>query len=290
MYKVKQFLKRLFTPVTIMMIPHDSKRTINIKLPSIGVITSVILWLVGSIYVLSIAVDTVKYYDMKSKLKFYTSQFGELTSTISAIKKAEAEFKRILSFGSKEKILENVDTRINMPDAGSLDMDLLKEEIKKTVETVEAIQDFLRQQKDLYMATPKGWPVLGRITSHFGDRKNPLHGRDEFHSGVDISANSGTPIKATADGVVSFSGWKGGNGNLVVIEHGFGYSTFYAHNRLNVVKVGQKVKRGDTIAYVGSTGNTTGPHLHYEIWHNGEAKNPMEFIKEAKNVFKEEKQ
>lgn len=279
MYKIKQFLKRLFRPVTIMLIPHDSRRTINLKLPSIGVITSVILWLVGSIYVISIAVDTVRYHDMESKLKFYTAQFSELASTISTLKRAEAELKRLLSLGSKEKILENVDTRVNIHDAGSLNIELLKEQIKKTVEEVGAIQDFLRQQKDIYMATPKGWPIIGRVTSYFGQRENPIHGKEEFHSGVDISANSGTPIKATADGVVSFSGWIAGNGNLVVIEHGFGYSTLYAHNRLNVVKVGQKVKRGDIIAYVGSTGNATGPHLHYEVWHNGKAVNPMTFIK-----------
>lgn len=289
MYKIKRVLKTLFTPVTIMLIPHNSKRTINIKLPSIGVITSLILWLVGSIYVVSIAVDTVRYYDMESKLKSYTAQFDELTSAISTIKKAEMELRRILSLGSKEKILENVDSRVNMSDAGSLDINLLKDQIKNTVERVEAIQDFLRQQKDIYMATPKGLPLIGRITSHFGKRENPIHGEDEFHSGVDISANPKTPIKATADGVVSFSGWSAGNGRLVVIEHGFGYSTFYAHNKLNAVKVGQRVKRGDIIAYVGSTGNTTGPHLHYEVWHNGRSINPMKFIKEAKNVFKEKR-
>ncbi len=287
MYKIKRFLKRLFTPVTIMMIPHDSKRTINIKLPSIGVFSSVLLWLVGSVYVVSIAIDTVEYYDMKSKLNFYTSQFVELKSTISTLEKAEAEFKRILSFKSKEKILENVDTKINTHDAGSLDMDILKDQIKNTVEKVTDIKEFLRNQKDIYMATPKGWPIVGRITSEFGGRENPIHGKQEFHSGLDISASMGAPVKATADGIVSFSGWSAGNGNLVVIEHGFGYSSFYAHNSSNAVKVGQKVKRGDIIAHIGSTGNTTGPHLHYEVWHNGKAVNPMSFIKEAKNVPKE---
>lgn len=287
MYKIKRFLKRLFTPVTIMMIPHDSKRTINIKLPSIGVFTSAALWLVGSVYVVSIAIDTIEYYDMKGKLNFYTSQFVELKSTISTLEKAEAEFKRILSFKSKEKILENVDTKINTHDAGSLDMDILKDQIKNTVEKVSEIKEFLKNQKDIYMATPMGWPIVGRITSEFGNRENPIHGKQEFHLGLDISAGSGTPIKSTADGIVSFSGWSDGNGNLVVIEHGFGYSTFYAHNRSNTVKVGQKVKRGDIIAHIGSTGRSTGPHLHYEVWHNGKAVNPMSFIEEAKNVPKE---
>ncbi|MBI5211796.1 MAG: M23 family metallopeptidase [Nitrospirae bacterium] len=286
MYKVKRFFKKLFTPVTIMMIPHDSKRTINIKLPSIGVFTSALLWLVGSIYVVSIAIDTVEYYSMKSKVNFYTKEFVEMKSTISTLKKAEAEFKRLLSFGSKDKILENVDTKVGIHDAGSVDIDLLKDQIKNTIEKVSAIKDFLKEQKDVYMATPKGWPVMGRITSDFGNRQNPKNGVVEFHSALDIAASTGTPIKATADGIVSFSGWSAGNGNLVVIEHGFGFSTFYAHNSSNAVSVGQKVKRGNTIAHIGSTGNTTGPHLHYEVWHNGKAADPMSFIKEAKYVSK----
>lgn len=279
MYKVKRFFKRLFTPITIMLIPHDSKRTINIKVPSIGIVTSVMLWLLGSVYVVSIAINTIEYYNMKNKLNFYTSQFIELKSTISMLEKAEAEFKRLLSFKSREKILENVDTKITTHDAGSLDMDLLKDQIKNTVEKVAEIKEFLRNQKDIYMATPMGWPVIGRVSSEFGMRENPRYGGQEFHSGLDISAPTGTPVKATADGIVSFSGWSAGNGNLVVIEHGFGYSTFYAHNSSIVVKVGQKVKRGDIIAYSGATGNTTGPHLHYEVWQNGRAVNPMAFIK-----------
>ncbi|MBI3593270.1 MAG: M23 family metallopeptidase [Nitrospirae bacterium] len=287
MYKLKRFLKRLFTPVTIMLIPHDSKRTINIKLPSIGVISSVILWMVGSVYVVAIAINTIEYYQMKSKLSFYTAQFSELKSTISTLKKAEAEFERLLSFRNKDKILENVDNKFNTNDAGSIDMAILKEQIKKSVDSVGAIKDFLKEQKDVYMATPKGWPIQGRITSDFGQRENPKHGGLEFHSGIDISTPSGTPVKATADGIVSFSGWSAGNGNLVVIEHGFGYSTFYAHNSSVVASVGRRVKRGDIIAYSGSTGNSTGPHLHYEVWSNGKAVNPRQFIMEAKNVSKE---
>lgn len=279
MYKLRRFFRKLFTPVTIMLIPHDSKRTINIKLPSIGIVSSVILWLVGSIYVVSVAIDTIEYYNMKSKLNFYMGQFVELKTTISLLEKAESEFKRLLSFKSKDKILENVNSKVNIYDAGSLDMDILKDQIKNTVERVVEIQNFLKNQKDIYISTPKGWPIMGRITSEFGNRENPRYGGQEFHSGIDISAGTGTPVKATADGIVSFSGWSAGNGNLVVVEHGFGYSTFYAHNSSIVVKVGQKVKRGDIIANVGSTGNTTGPHLHYEVWHNGKPVNPIDFIK-----------
>ncbi len=103
-------------------------------------------------------------------------------------------------------------------------------------------------------------------------------GENEFHSGIDISTNPGNPVRATADGIVSFSGWSGGSGNLVGLEHGHGFSTFYAHNRINAVKVGQKVHRGDVISYVGSTGNSTGPHVHYEIWKDGRHVNPQKYV------------
>jgi murein DD-endopeptidase MepM/ murein hydrolase activator NlpD len=287
MYKVKRFLRKLFTPVSIMLIPHDSKRTINFKLPSIGIVVSVMLWLVGSLYVITIAVNTVEYYRMKDKLSFYTAQFTQLESTIVTLKRAESEFERLLSFGTKNKILENVDSKITAHDTGSIDMDLLQEQIRKTVESVGAIKDFLKGQKDIYVATPRGWPVDGRVTSEFGPRENPKDGSAEFHSGIDISAPPGTPVRATAEGIVSFAGWSKGSGNLVVIEHGFSYSTCYAHNTSVAVSVGQKVLRGDVISLSGSTGDSTGPHVHYEVRHNGKAVNPREFIMEARNVLKE---
>jgi murein DD-endopeptidase MepM/ murein hydrolase activator NlpD len=287
MYRARRFLRRLFTPVTIMLIPHDSKRSINFKLPSIGIVTSVILWFVGSVYVISIAVNTVEYYRMKSKLSFYTAQFVELKSTIMTLKKAETEFERLLSFGSKNKILENVDTKMTAHDTGSLDMDVLQKQIKKTIENVDAIKDFLKDQKNIYMATPRGWPINGRVTSEFGPRDNPKDGSPEFHSGIDISVPSESRVRSTADGIVSFAGWSKGSGNLVVVEHGFGYSTFYAHNTSISVKVGDKVRRGAIISYSGSTGDSTGPHLHYEVRHNGKAVNPREFIMEARNVHKQ---
>jgi murein DD-endopeptidase MepM/ murein hydrolase activator NlpD len=163
-----------------------------------------------------------------------------------------------------------------------VDMDSLKEEIKKTAESIASVREFLREQRDIYLSTPTGWPVGGRITSPFGNRQNPRGGGAQFHTGMDISIPSGTPVKATADGVVSFSGWLAGNGNLVVLEHGFGYSTCFAHNKANNVQIGQKVKRGEVIAYSGSTGNSTGPHVHYEVWKNGKAVNPRIFL-EASN-------
>jgi murein DD-endopeptidase MepM/ murein hydrolase activator NlpD len=274
-HKIKGICKKAFTPVTIMLVPHSKTRPINFKIPFIGILTSIILCCFGVVYVLSIAVDTFEYYRMKDNLDYYSQQFTELKSTISSLKKAESEFKRLFSLGSKEKVLENM----NASDSGSLDMENLKQQIKITVETVGEIKDYLHIQGDIYIATPRGMPVGGDISSYYGKRQNPRTGGDDFHTGIDISTNPGDPVRATADGIVSFSGWNGGSGNLVVLEHGHGFSTFYAHNRALAVKVGQKVKKGDVIGYVGSTGYSTGPHVHYEIWKEGKPVDPIGYAK-----------
>jgi murein DD-endopeptidase MepM/ murein hydrolase activator NlpD len=118
------------------------------------------------------------------------------------------------------------------------------------------------------------WPVAGRgiITSRYGPR-----GRS-FHSGVDIASARGTHIMAADNGLVTQSGWSGGYGNMITIDHGNGYKTRYAHNSSNLVSVGQRVQRGQLIAYMGSTGNSTGPHVHFEVWRNGSHVNPMQFF------------
>ncbi len=274
MSRFRKFLRKAFTPITIMLIPHTSSRHLSLKIPSIGVVLSIAMWVIGSLYVISMAVNTFEYRKMKEKLNYYSGQLVEMNATMDALKKAESEFMRLFSLGTKEKVLENLRTA----DSGSIDMDALKDQIKSAMARVKDIQEYLKEQKDIYLATPRGWPVPGNVTSAYGRRENPVHGGYDFHSGIDISAGPGTPVKATADGVVSFSGWSGGSGNLVALEHGFGYSTFYAHNKSISVRVGQYIKRGEVIAYSGSTGSSTGPHSHYEIWKEGRHVNPMPFM------------
>ncbi|MGE5572504.1 MAG: peptidoglycan DD-metalloendopeptidase family protein [Bacteroidota bacterium] len=126
--------------------------------------------------------------------------------------------------------------------------------------------------------TPQGWPARGRVTSSFGRRRHPLTGRMQGHDGIDIAAPTGTPITATADGIVRLSGTQAGYGRLVIIDHGYGFQTVYAHNSRNVVRSGQRVKRGQVIAYVGSTGTSTGPHVHYEVRVSGRPANPRNYM------------
>lgn len=279
MNRAKIFLKRLFTPVSIMLIPHSSGRTYRLRIPSVVIAALAVACITGVAYLSSVAVNAFEYRRMEEKLDYYTGQFLDLKSTMTALKVAEKDFRQLFSLETREDVLEN----LNMSDSGTLDMEILKQQIKETIETVGEIKDYLSQERDLYLATPMGWPVEGRITSRFGKRIHPIRGGNDFHTGVDISTSPGDPVRASADGIVTFSGWSGANGNLVAIEHGFGYSTFYAHNRETAVNVGQVVKRGDVIAYVGSTGSSTGPHLHYEIWKEGKIVNPKPFLARRKN-------
>jgi murein DD-endopeptidase MepM/ murein hydrolase activator NlpD len=142
----------------------------------------------------------------------------------------------------------------------------------------ESLLGKLEAQKNLLAHTPAIRPVNGWISSQFGYRQSPFTGKREFHKGLDIANRIGTPIIATADGVVSYSGKKGMMGNLVVIDHGHGLLTRYGHIDKVEVKVGALVKRGQIIARMGNTGRSTGPHVHYEVRLNGMPVNPSKYI------------
>lgn len=118
-------------------------------------------------------------------------------------------------------------------------------------------------------------PVEGRISSGFGLRTHPITGETQFHQGVDIAAPAGSPIKAIDDGVVVFAGQAGGYGNLITLQHDDGKESFYGHNQENLVNEGDRVRSGQIIGLVGSTGLSTGPHVHFEIHRNGEKVNPL---------------
>lgn len=136
----------------------------------------------------------------------------------------------------------------------------------------------LEKKRNLLASTPSIRPVDGWITSRFGYRKSPFTGKRSFHSGLDISNRPGTEIIATADGTVTYAARKMYLGNLVVIDHGYGKVTRYGHCKKILVKRGQKIKRGEAIATVGNTGQSTGPHLHYEVRINGAPVNPLKYI------------
>ncbi|MFZ7126332.1 MAG: peptidoglycan DD-metalloendopeptidase family protein [Desulfobacterales bacterium] len=145
-------------------------------------------------------------------------------------------------------------------------------------ESFDSLLDSLEDQKNLLASTPSIRPAAGWISSSFGNRTSPFTGRKEFHPALDIANRDGTPIVTSADGVVRFAGKKGLLGNLVVVDHGHGLVTRYAHLSEPLVKNGEKLRRGDVIGKMGSTGRSTGPHVHYEIRLNGVPVNPSNYI------------
>jgi murein DD-endopeptidase MepM/ murein hydrolase activator NlpD len=274
MNKIYRLFKRAMTPVSIMVIPHGNPKPLRLKIPAIGILLSLLLLAVGAVQICGVVINGLKYPFLVDQVEYYDKQFSQWNSTVTALREVETDFRQAFSLKSRDQILENIDTSYT----GSIDIQTLMKELQRTVETVDEIKDYLRIQKDIYLATPKGFPVEGNVTSPYGKRENPFSGASSFHSGVDISASPGTPIRATADGVVSHSGWTQHSGYLVVLEHGCGFSTIYAHNKKNTVKMGQTVKRGEVIAYVGSTGKSTGPHVHYEVWEKGKNVNPKKYL------------
>ena len=138
-------------------------------------------------------------------------------------------------------------------------------------------QKFVAQSR-LLSSTPSIAPVRGILTDGFGGRSDPFTGEPGTHNAVDISSAVGQPVRSPADGIVVKAEWANGYGNVIYISHGYGYSTRYGHLSSYAVRPGARVKRGDVIGYVGSTGRSTGSHLHYEIWMNGRLTDPMTLL------------
>jgi murein DD-endopeptidase MepM/ murein hydrolase activator NlpD len=157
-------------------------------------------------------------------------------------------------------------------------LDNLKTEVAVLKQDKSKFRKFLESQKKVLASTPSIWPTKGWLSSRFGHRISPFTEEKEFHKGVDISARMNAPIVAPADGVVFGVDFDHGSGKTLVIKHGYGVATIYAHLNKILVKRGQYVKRGEKIAQVGTTGRSTGPHLHYEVRLNGVPVNPLRYI------------
>jgi hypothetical protein len=157
-------------------------------------------------------------------------------------------------------------------------LDKLDKEITFGEQDKVKLHELFENQKMLLASTPSIWPTKGWLSSRFGYRISPFTGEREFHKGIDISSRMSAPIVAPANGVVSSIDWDRGYGKVMLIKHGYGLMTRYAHLEKALVKKGQYVKRGETIALVGNTGRSTGPHLHYEVLLNRVAVNPLRYI------------
>jgi len=202
-------------------------------------------------------------------------ELGKRLAAMAHLDKREFNFDEEPPVGGPDG--NDVGTGPQIPDL-SASIDDLEHRIELRDAQLAALENVLLNRSLDAAVHPEGRPVLhGFISSYFGDRDDPFTGRDEFHKGVDFAGSEGAPVVAVAAGVVTWAGPRTGYGNLVEINHGKGYITRYAHNERVLVSVGQTVTRGEVVALMGSTGRSTGPHVHFEVLHDGRQVNPLKF-------------
>lgn len=299
--------KNLSRRLTVMLIPHSEYRPIQLNFSVAFLVLLVIGWTGLTVWSGFIVSRHVDYWRAKTnesvlraKMWYFTQQMQQSREYLDRVKETEIALQNLLNMKSRKAIVESekamggptpMDNRAllgmltgHRPSLSVEDMQSQLSDVEKSGSAVMSnyaeISNYIKDQRELFRATPRGWPVNGRITSGFGQRRDPFEQAEgEFHRGVDIANALGTPINATADGVVRVASWQGGYGRMVMIEHGCGFRTYYGHTSKLLVKPGDRVKRGDVIALMGTSGHSTGYHLHYEIWQNGRVVNPVRFMK-----------
>lgn len=226
--------------------------------------------------------DTQILQDNKQDRDLIDAKKKEIEENLAKLKQKQQESLKLTESLSvqkkqKEEEIKSLDVR-----AGELNEALAEEERAAMAVANQASQQIEQSGvKAAYTGGQFVWPVNGRLTSTFGNRKDPINGSISYHDGLDIAAPAGTPIVSAASGTVSFAGQMNGYGNVVMVYHGNGLTTFYAHIRNGGIKVsvGQSVGAGQKIAEVGSTGRSTGNHCHFSVIHNGNKVDPMSYLR-----------
>jgi len=299
------FGKRL----TILLIPHDKSRPLRTTL-SIGSIYSVlILWIFSLAWSVSIISRKIDYREIASanrvlrqKAEYFARSLAKERDLICELRDMDAQLRGLLHMKNPQDIIElggiggpSINDQLALSsvlqsenglneELFNMNLNELERETWERKQSFHEISDFVTYKRSELLATPSIWPTFGRVTSGYGWRRHPLTERGEFHYGIDIANLKGTPVRATADGRVVLAGWQGTYGRSVMIDHGYGFSTRYAHNSTIIVKPGEKVIRGQIVALSGDTGSVTAPHLHYEVWYQGKPINPLLYVK-SKPVF-----
>ncbi|MGB7605834.1 MAG: peptidoglycan DD-metalloendopeptidase family protein [Lutisporaceae bacterium] len=309
----KAYVKHKRKHATFMYIPESESKVVSLRIPlwlPKTVVIGLVLLLLGtsaSIYMLnSISKEYDKSNDEIDKLATVnTSQKQEIDSLQDKAQqiqlqleenvKALDEIKKLvgLKASSSTDTKETPTPQPTSSDTSKSESDDATQQISQiktsyaelsvaTLSQKEAIDNSItpvKNQVAFLNAKPSIKPVGTRITASYGYRRNPFTNRgSEFHRGIDFAGDTGTSIKSTGDGVVIFAGWQSGYGKVVIISHGYGYTTLYGHNSKLLVEKGDKVKRGEIISKMGSTGRSTGSHLHYEVRLNGTAVNPSKYF------------
>ncbi len=221
--------------------------------------------------------DVVLISKVKAERELILQKKAELEQDKASI----LELKQ--SAAQKKKLIETrKDEREAVLDSAINEKDTADRAYKELMETSRRIEQMIRSSKPGSKgAEATGalvWPYDGPITSPFGWRTHPIFGTQTFHTGIDIGADHGDPVVAADGGVVIYADWMGGYGKAVIIDHGGGISTLYAHNSQLMVSEGQRVQKGQTISLIGTTGYSTGPHLHFEVRQNGSPTNPLSYL------------
>ena len=201
---------------------------------------------------------------------------GKRLTEMADIDSREFNFDRDPPRGGPEGDGEGMSAQI--PDLSDM-LAQLEQNVDLRQSQLSALENVILARELHEQIHPEGRPVAnGFISSYFGERADPFDGLEAFHKGVDFAGSPGSPVVAVAAGVVTWAGERTGYGKLIEINHGDGFTTRYAHNERTLVTVGQTVKRGERIALMGSTGRSTGPHVHFEVLRNGRQVNPLSFI------------
>jgi murein DD-endopeptidase MepM/ murein hydrolase activator NlpD len=232
----------------------------------------------------------------RSQMHFFSEKIGNLEKKIAGMREfdrrlrllanlegSEENTRRFFGVGgpSPEDIRETLLLQRNEEELMKQmrqDVERLDGEATAEANSLRELESLLQNKRSQLTHTPSIWPTRGWFTSGFGYRISPFTGLRQMHEGIDISNRIGTPIISPADGLVTNIGREWGFGKILVMSHGFGFTTRYGHLNRIEVKIGQKVKRGQKIAEIGNTGRSTGPHLHYEVKLNGVPVNPMKYV------------
>ncbi len=228
-----------------------------------------------------------KSVEMVQKMETMEKSLEDIDQTLTQINKFSSKLKVIARIKKRvegKQMAQKKPKKLPPQSSNEFDLNKLENRIKnirsdaKTEELYLAnLDEFFSENETLLASVPANKPAGGRVTSRFGFRKNPI-GRWQMHDGIDIAANYGAKIASTADGLVVFAGYTPGYGRHVVIDHGFGIKTVYAHASELLVKAGQYIKRGAKVAKVGASGNTRGIHLHYEVRLDNVPLDPADFM------------
>lgn len=204
---------------------------------------------------------------------------GSRLTGMADLDNGEFDFRNAPALGGPAELPDRAGATGQLPRLLA-NYELLEATLEGQVQQLNTLERLMLNRKLSDRAYPRGRPVKsGWLSSYFGKRSDPLSGKSSWHKGVDFAGKRGDPVIAVSDGVVSYSGDRYGYGNLVEVRHGNGYVTRYGHNQENLVAVGDTVGQGQTIALIGATGRSTGPHVHFEVHRNGQVVDPAKYIR-----------